>query len=180
MASDNVGLPPRLRKEKHVAQIKATAEQSDCLIVAHNSGMTVKQFEQLRNSVREAGVTVSVQRNKLVKLAFKDTQFACADESLKGPTLLMFSKGELAPLAKLANSFKKDNKEKFDVIALVAESECHGGAELGVFASLPTRHEALSMLVGTLQAPVSKFVRTTKEPVTKLVRTFAAVAEKKQ
>ncbi len=168
----------KARKAVQIEQIKALAESSNCLIVAWNKGMTVKQFEQLRNSAKDEGVNVGVHRNTLAGIAIKETRFEGVKEYLKGPTLLMFSEGELGPLAKVVENFKKANEEKFDVLVLSADNDCHAGSELKIFASLPTRMEALSMLAGTLQAPVSQFVRVTKEPVVKFVRTLAALAEK--
>ena len=47
-------------------------------------------------------------------------------------------------------------------------------------ADLPTRDQALAMLMGVMKAPIEKFVRTLAEPHTKLVRTFAAVREQKE
>jgi large subunit ribosomal protein L10 len=54
------------------------------------------------------------------------------------------------------------------------------GKDLEKVASLPTREQALSMLLGTLKAPIEKFVRTVAAPHTKLVRTVAAVRDAKQ
>jgi large subunit ribosomal protein L10 len=52
-------------------------------------------------------------------------------------------------------------------------------ADLDRLASMPTRAQALSSLMGVLQAPVTKLVRTMAEPTAKLVRTFAAVRDQK-
>ena len=170
----------RAQKAVQIEQIKVLAESSNCLIVAENKGMTVKQFEQLRNSAKEEGVNVGVHRNTLAGIAIKETQFEGVKDYLKGPTLLMFSEGEVGPLAKLVNNFKKENEDKFGVLAISAENACHAGTELKAFANLPTRMEALSMLAGTLQAPVSQFLRVTNEPTVKLARTLAALADKKE
>jgi large subunit ribosomal protein L10 len=52
--------------------------------------------------------------------------------------------------------------------------------DLDRVASLPTKQQALSQLLGVLKAPISKFVRTVAAPHAKLVRTVAAVKDKKQ
>ena len=54
------------------------------------------------------------------------------------------------------------------------------GKDIDKVASLPTREQALSMLLGVLKAPIEKFVRTVAAPHTKLVRTVAAVRDAKQ
>jgi large subunit ribosomal protein L10 len=53
-------------------------------------------------------------------------------------------------------------------------------SELERLSSLPTRDQAISMLMGVMKAPIEKFVRTLAEPHTKLVRTIAAVRDSKQ
>ena len=53
-------------------------------------------------------------------------------------------------------------------------------SELARLASLPTRDQALSMLLGVMKAPIQKFVRTLAEPHAKMVRTVAAVRDHKQ
>ena len=47
-------------------------------------------------------------------------------------------------------------------------------------ASLPTRAQAVSQLLGVLKAPIAKFVGTLAAPNSKLVRTLAAVLEAKK
>ena len=54
------------------------------------------------------------------------------------------------------------------------------GSDLERLASLPTREQALAMMLGVMKAPIEKFVRTLAEPHTKLVRTVAAVRDSKQ
>jgi large subunit ribosomal protein L10 len=54
------------------------------------------------------------------------------------------------------------------------------GNELEKVASLPTREQALSMLLGVLKAPIQKFVGTLAAPASKLARTVAAVRDQKQ
>jgi large subunit ribosomal protein L10 len=54
------------------------------------------------------------------------------------------------------------------------------GAELEKVASLPTREQALAMLMGVMKAPIQKLVRTLAEPPAKLARTVAAIRDQKQ
>jgi len=75
--------------------------------------------------------------------------------------------------------FIKDN-ELLVVKALALSGKLLPTADLERLAKLPTREQALAMLMGVMQAPITKFVRTLAEPHAKLVRTVAAVRDQKQ
>jgi len=53
-------------------------------------------------------------------------------------------------------------------------------SDLERLASLPTLEQALGMLCGVIQAPITKLVRTLAEPTGKMVRTVAAVKTQKE
>jgi large subunit ribosomal protein L10 len=81
--------------------------------------------------------------------------------------------------ARLFKDFAKSNDE-FEVKALAVSGQLLGAEQLDVLAKLPTRDQALSMLMSVMQAPVTKLVRTMNEAPGKLVRTVAAVRDQKQ
>ena len=171
-----------MKKQEVVASLKSQLSEASSVVVAENSALKVEQFESLRKAAHEhGGIKVGVYRNTLARLAIKDTNFACIDESLKGQTVLLISQGEIGALAKLTNEFIKKNKGKIGFKALAEAEECvlhTGAASLDQFARLPTREEALTKLVIVMKAPVTAFVRTTREPIAKLTRALAAIAEK--
>jgi large subunit ribosomal protein L10 len=75
--------------------------------------------------------------------------------------------------------FAKAN-EKLVATLVSLGGQVFPGAELEKVASLPTREQALSMLLGVMKAPIQKFVGTLAAPGSKLVRTIAAVRDQKQ
>ena len=81
--------------------------------------------------------------------------------------------------ARLFKDFSKEN-DAFEVKALAVGGQLLGAEQLDVLAKLPTRDQALSMLMSVMQAPVTKLVRTMNEVPGKLVRTVAAVRDQKQ
>jgi large subunit ribosomal protein L10 len=124
-------------------------------------------------------VYLRVVKNTLARRAVEGTQFECIGSSLKGPLVLAFSQNDPGAAARLVKAFAKDNDK------LVTTLVSLGGAlltakDLDRVASLPTRDQALSMLLGTLKAPITKFVATVAAPHAKLVRTIAAVKDQKQ
>jgi large subunit ribosomal protein L10 len=165
-------------KKAMVAEVAAVAATAQSVVAAEYRGLTVTQMTDLRAKARKSNVYLRVVKNTLARKAIAGTPFECVGKSLKGPLILAFSKDDPGAAARLVKTFAKDHdKLKPTVLSL-------GGAaltakDLDKVASLPTKQQALSQLVGLLQAPISKFVRTLAEPHAKLVRTIAAVKDKK-
>jgi large subunit ribosomal protein L10 len=166
-------------KKNIVAEVAVVAKQATSVVAASYSGLTVAQITDLRKSARGAGVYMRVVRNTLARRAFEGTQFACMDSVLVGPLVLAFSTEDPGAAARLFRDFAK-KFEKLEVKALSIEGALLPAKDLNRLANLPTRDEAISMLMSVMQAPITKFVRTLVEPHSKLVRTFAALRDKKQ
>jgi len=166
-------------KQALVAEVHAVAATAQSVVAAEYRGLTVAKLTELRAKARNSGVYLRVVKNTLARRAVAGTQFECVGNSLKGPLVLAFSKDDPGAAARLVKAFAKDNDK------LVTTLVSLGGAvlsakDLDKVADLPTRDQALSMLLGTLKAPITKFVATVAAPHTKLVRTIAAVKDKKQ
>ena len=136
-------------------------------------------LSELRKAAREAQVDMRVVRNTLAKLALKGTEYECAEEAFKGPSLLAFSMEDPGAAARIFKDFAKENDE-FEVKALAVSGQLLGPEQLDVLAKLPTRDQALSMLMSVMKAPTTKLVQTMNEVPGKLVRTLAAVRDQKE
>lgn len=165
-------------KKTIVSEVAELANQALSLVAAEYSGLTVQQLTQLRKSARAASVHMRVVRNTLARRALAGTQFACMQDELVGPLILAFSQSEPGAAARLIKNFIKDN-EKLKVKALAINNQLLPAHSLDILASLPTRNEALALLLGLFKAPVARFVQTLAEPHAKLVRTIAAIGEAK-
>ena len=166
-------------KKAIVAEVNETAISALSLVIADARGVTVDGMTALRKSARENSVTLRVVRNTLAKRALEGTDFECVNNTLVGPSLFGFSMEDPGAAARLFKDFAKEN-DKFEVKALAVSGQILGADQLDVLAKLPTREQALSMLMSVMQAPVSKLVRTMNEVPGKLVRTLAAVRDQKE
>ena len=166
-------------KKAIVAEVAEVAKHATSLVAADYCGLTVAQLTALRQAARDAGVYVRVVRNTLAKRAFEGTKFTCMDSVLTGPLVLAFSKEEPSAAARVFKNFSK-TCEKLEVKALSLDGILLPASDLNRLASLPTRDEAISLVMSVMLAPITKFVRTLAEPHAKLVRTFAALRDKKQ
>lgn len=166
-------------KKALVAEVNAVAAKAQSVVAAENRGLTVTQMTDLRSKARNNGIYLRVVKNTLARRAVAGTPFECVSPKLKGPLLLAFSKDDPGAAARLVKSFSKDNDKLVPTLVSLGGTVLDG-RDLDKVASLPTREQALSLLLGVLQAPISKFVRTLAEPHAKLVRTIAAVKDQKQ
>lgn len=164
-------------KKEIVAEVSEVAKNAISLVVADYSGLSAPALTALRHQARERGIYIRVIRNTLARRAFKDTDLECMDSVLVGPLLYGFSKDEPGAAARLFKEIVKKH-EKFEVKALAVAGQFYDASHLDSVASLPSRHEALSMLAGVFLAPVTKLVRTINEPATMLVRALDDYSKK--
>ena len=166
-------------KKVVVAEVNAVAAKALSVVGAENRGLTVTQMTDLRAKARKQGVYLRVVKNTLARKAVAGTPFECIAPALKGPIVLAFSNDDPGAAARIVKAFAKDNDK------LVTTLISLGGlllkpADLDRVASMPTRAQALSQLLGVMKAPIAKFVGTLAAPNSKLVRTLAAVLEAKK
>ncbi|MEE9286757.1 MAG: 50S ribosomal protein L10 [Gammaproteobacteria bacterium] len=166
-------------KKNIVKEVAEIASRSNTAIAAEYRGLSVADMTRLRRSARDANVVLRVVRNTLARRALEGTEFACMRDGLIGPLLLAFSPDEPGAAAKLVRDFAKENDKL--VVKLVAM----GGSLLETsaiesLANLPSREQAIGLLMGVMKAPIEKLVRTLAAPYSVLVRTVAAVRDQKQ
>jgi large subunit ribosomal protein L10 len=166
-------------KKAIVAEVNETATSALSLVIADARGVTVDGMTALRKDARESNVTLRVVRNTLAKRALEGTDYECVNDSLAGPSLFGFSMEDPGAAARLFKDFAKENN-LFEVKALAVSGQMLGADQLDVLAKLPTRDQALSILMSVMKAPATKLVQTMNEVPGKLVRTLAAVRDQKE
>ena len=167
------------QKKAIVREVKEAASSALSLISVDFRGMNVAEMTEIRNLARDAGVQLRVVRNTLTKRALEDTEHACLNDTLAGPSMLAFSPEEPSAVARLLRDYAKQC-QALQVRAISIAGQLHGGEDLEKIASLPTRDEGIATLMSTMMAPVSGLARTLKEVPSKLVRTLSAIRERKE
>jgi len=163
-------------KKAVVAEVAAQVAGAQTVVVAEYRGITVDKMTLLRAQARKEGVYLRVLKNSLVRRAVADTPFAGLTDQLVGPLAYGISTDPVAA-AKVMHEFAKTN-DKFVVKAGAMPNFLMSATDVGNLASMPSRDELLSKLLGTMQAPIAQFVRTLNEVPTKFVRGLAAVRDK--
>ena len=166
-------------KKALVAEVASVAATAQSVVAAEYRGLTVTQMTDLRTKARASGVYLRVVKNTLARRAIAGTPFECVGKSLKGPLILAFSKDDPGAAARLVKTFAKDN-DKLVTTVLSLGGAALNAKDLDKVASLPTRDQALSMLLGVMKAPLQKLAGTLQAAPLKLVRTVVAIRDQKQ
>ncbi|WAT17394.1 50S ribosomal protein L10 [Aurantiacibacter sp. MUD11] len=166
----------RSQKTEAVAQLNAVFNEVGVVVVTRNLGMTVAQSTDLRNKMREAGASYKVAKNRLAKLALKDTDYAGIEEFLSGPTALAWSEDPVAA-AKAAVDFAKSN-DKLEIVGGSMGTQVLDEAGVKALASMPSLDELRGKIVGLVNAPATKVAQVVNAPAAKLARVFGAYGAK--
>ena len=166
-------------KKAVVAEVADVAANAHSAVAVEYRGLTVEELTGLRAKARTEQVYLRVVKNSLARRAIEGTEFECMSEGLTGPLMLAFSQEDPGAAARILREFAKGNDK------MVMHSAAVGGqllapAEIGRLADMPTRDQAISMLMSVMQAPITKLARTLNEVPGKLVRTVEAVRVAKE
>ena len=165
-------------KKTVVAEVSAEVANAQSIIVAEYRGLGVVDLTALRANARKSGVYLRVVKNTLVRRAIAGTPFEGLSEKLTGPLIYGISTDPVAA-AKLLNDFAKGN-DKLTIKIGAMPNYVMDAVGVKALATMPSREELLSKLLGTMQAPITQFVRTLNEVPTKFVRGLAAVRDAKE
>ena len=149
-------------KQPIVDEIAASLNGAQGVVLVDYRGLTVEQDTQLRKQLREAGVVYKVYKNTLVKRVVAGTEFESIADTLEGTNAIAFSKtDDTAPARILANFAKTANA--LELKCGVVEGTFYDAAGIATIATIPSREELLSKLLGSIQSPITNFARVIKQ-----------------
>lgn len=166
-------------KEQAVAEIQELVAKAQGMFFTDFAGINVEQITELRREFRKSGIEYKVVKNTLAKIALKNvTGYDTVLDKLVGPTGIAFAYNDPAAPAKIIQKFKEKN-EKFGVKACVIEKTVYDGSKLKELASMPSRAEIVSSILGSLNAPMSGVVGTINAVLRDVVGVLDAIEKKK-
>jgi large subunit ribosomal protein L10 len=166
----------RAEKRQAVATLNEVFKSSNVVVVAHYSGLTVAQMQNLRRQMKQAGGTVKVAKNRLAKIALDGTDAASIASLLRGPTLLAYS-GDPIAAPKVTVEFAKANERLVILGGAMGKTALDPDA-VKALATLPSLDELRAKLVGVVQAPATKLAQLLNAPAAKVARVVQAYASK--
>ncbi len=166
----------RSEKEQLVSSLRQGLEESNLIIVAHQTGLTVAEVSDLRRQMREAGANFKVAKNTLARLAIAGTQNEGINILLSGPTTLTYSKDPVAA-AKITMKFANSN-DRFKVIGGSLNGRVLNTQEIETLSKLPSLDELRAKILGIISTPATRVAGILQAPAGQLARVFSAYGKK--
>ena len=145
-----------------VDEISGHLNGAQGVVLVDYRGLTVEQDTQLRKQLREAGVVYKVYKNTLVKRAIAGTEFEPMTDMLEGPTAIAICATDATAPARILSNFAK-TAEALELKCGVVEGTYYDAAGIQTIASIPSREELLSKVLGSIQSPITNFARVIKQ-----------------
>ncbi len=150
----------RDEKKQLLEELKQLFNDSELVVVSHYKGLTVAEVSELRNNIRNAGAGFKVVKNRITRLALKDTKFEGIADLFTGPAAIAFAKDPISA-CKVCVEFAKGN-DKLIIVGGGLGAEVLSVSDVQRYATIPSMDELRAKLIGLLQAPASQLARVTK------------------
>jgi len=168
----------RAEKSEVVGTLNQMFKDAGTVVVAHYAGLTVADMTGLRARMREAGASVRVAKNRLVRRALEGTDASHIADLFRGPTLIAYSDDPVAA-PRVVVEFAKTNEK------LIILGGAFGRSNLDVdgikaLAALPSLDELRATLAGLVAAPARKIAQVVGAPAGRLARVVGAHARQSE
>ena len=160
------------QKKELVSFMHDVLSDAASVVVVNYSGLTVAEITDLRAQMSEVGANFKVTKNRLTRLALKDTDYEGIADLFTGPTAIGYASDPVAS-AKVLAKYAKDN-ETLEILGGGMGSTVLDIDGIKALAALPSLDELRGKLVGLLQAPATKIAGVTQAPAGQLARVFGA------
>ena len=166
----------RAQKQEQITEVNAKLKEAGIALVVHNQGLTVAQMSELRGKMREAGATFKVSKNRLNKIAAKDTPYEKISDLFQGPTAIATSEDPVS-VAKGLVEFAKTN-EKLVIVGGAFGDQMLDVKAIEALSKLPSMDELRAKIIGMLKTPATRIASVLQAPGGQVARVIAAKASK--
>ena len=153
-------------KKLYIEEMKKNFSSNNSVMIAQYQGLNVKDLDKLRKDLRDNGVIFKITKNRITKIALKETPKKDLEKYFTGPTAAAISSDPITS-AKILTKFSKSN-EKLKIIAGFMDGKILDEKEVSVIATLPSLEEARAKIVGILSTPAQKLVSILLAPGSKI------------
>ena len=154
------------QKQNYIKDMTLKLENSEAVLVAHYQGLNVKQLDELRKQMRNHDIQFKITKNRITKLALKDSKCKDLTNLFTGPTAVALSKDAISS-AKILTKFSKENKN-LKILGGIMGKDILDVAGVAKMATLPTLDEARTKIVGILRSPAQKIASILLAPASKI------------
>lgn len=168
-----------LQKQQAVADVADKMQRAQCMVVVDYRGLTVDEVTKLRTEFRNAGVEYRVIKNNMLKRAADSLNMEGVDEYFLGPTAVAFGYEDPVAPAKIMVKFRKDT-DKTQIKGGILDGRPIDEAEVVSLSKLPSKEELLAKMLGSLNAPITKFAMALSAVPRGLAVALGKVVEQKE
>ena len=151
----------KAQKQKDLEALTEQFQKAKAAMLVGFKGMTVPKDQELRNQLREAGVSYEVVKNTLARKAAEGTPIEQASDQFKGVTAIALSQQDPVGLSKAITKFTKANPDIFSFKVGIVEGKVVELRDVEAIASLPSKEELISKLMFLVNAPAQRLATVT-------------------
>lgn len=170
----------RERKEELVSLYGERLANTDGIIIAEYSLMSVANVNELRKRLREVGATYAVTKNTLFAIALREQGWPVPDELLVGPVGIVFGNGNLPAAAKVVQKFITDFPNNLSAKGGIISGESFNAAQVEAIANLPTMDEIRAQLAGLLVTPAAQIAGLLQSATSQVVNVIQAYLDEQE
>ena len=148
----------KAQKQKDLEALTEQFKNAKSAMVVGFQKMSVAKDQELRNQLREAGVSYEVVKNTIARKAAQGTPIEAAQEQFKGVTAVALTRTDPVGLSKAISKFTKANPEIFSFKAGVVEGKVVALADVEAIASLPSKEELMSKVLFLINCQAQRLV----------------------
>ena len=156
----------KAKKKNYIEEMKNFFNKTSSVFITHYQGLTVKQIDELRAEMRKHGILFKITKNRITKLALKNSKCKDLANLFIGPTAIALSKDAITS-AKILTKFSKENKN-LKILGGIMGKDVLDVAGVAKVATLPTLEEARVKIVGILRSPTQKIMSILLAPASKI------------
>ena len=153
-------------KKSYIEEMKKNFSSNEAVMVAKYQGLNVTELDELRRQLREKGIIFKITKNRITKIALKDSPVKDLEKYFTGPTATAMSSDAITT-AKILTKFAKSH-EKLKIVAGFMDGKVLDEKEVAIIATLPSLEEARAKIVGILATPAQKLVSILLAPGAKI------------
>jgi large subunit ribosomal protein L10 len=153
-------------KKNYIENMKKEFASNESVMIAQYQGLNVTELDDLRKQLREKGILFKVTKNRITKIAIKDSPVKDLEKYFTGPTAAALSSDPITT-AKILTKFAKTHN-KLKIVAGFMDGKVLDEKEVAIIATLPSLEEARAKIVGILATPAQKLVSILLAPGSKI------------
>mgnify|MGYP003687780555 CR=1 FL=1 len=153
-------------KKNYIEEMKKNFASNEAVMIAQYQGLNVNELDLLRKELRDEGILFKITKNRITKLAIKDSPVKDLEKYFTGPTAAAIS-SDLITTAKILTKFAKSHN-KLKIVAGFMDGKVLDEKEVAIIATLPSLDEARANIVGILASPAQKLVSILLAPGSKI------------